>query len=384
MLQHLLLFSLYSGISIVMFLVLLLSKSWKKEKSKKILALILVSFLLFFLSYLSLQVQIFKSFFIWPLGIIVNFLLGPLLYFYIQLIYQADLSLERKDYVHFFPFVFALITFWIPTLIGLHTSTTFMDDYFPVLLAIPLIGMLSLAYYIYLSFGLLKRYKSLVKNNYSSLSEVDLRWLMIWIKGIFIFFILDLASGGLIMLSRTYLIMENIIFINLFYLVGLIWYIGYYGINQTNVFLMENINATSTEKEEEKTITKANTSLLNDPKEIEDLKQKLQQAFEVDELYKEETITLREVAKRIDTTDKKLSELINTELQSNFYEYVNGFRVEAFKQRVQKGDAKDLTLLAIAYESGFNSKATFNRIFKQYTGLTPSQYKKEIKRSLDS
>ena len=147
---------------------------------------------------------------------------------------------------------------------------------------------------------------------------------------------------------------------------------------------MENINATSTEKEEEKTITKANTSLLNDPKEIEDLKQKLQQAFEVDELYKEETITLREVAKRIDTTDKKLSELINTELQSNFYEYVNGFRVEAFKQRVQKGDAKDLTLLAIAYESGFNSKATFNRIFKQYTGLTPSQYKKEIKRSLDS
>jgi AraC-like DNA-binding protein len=63
---------------------------------------------------------------------------------------------------------------------------------------------------------------------------------------------------------------------------------------------------------------------------------------------------------------------------TNFYEYINGFRVATFKQKVQNGDAQQFTLLALAYESGFNSKASFNRIFKKQTGLTPSQFKKQV------
>ena len=55
-------------------------------------------------------------------------------------------------------------------------------------------------------------------------------------------------------------------------------------------------------------------------------------------------------------------------------------KIYHFKSRVEKGDAESLTLLAIAYESGFNSKATFNRIFKQQEGITPFQFKKNIEK----
>lgn len=81
-------------------------------------------------------------------------------------------------------------------------------------------------------------------------------------------------------------------------------------------------------------------------------------------------------------TDKKLSEFLIRELHTSFYDYINRYKVNAFKERVKKG-ARHLKLMAIAYESGFHSKATFNRIFKRHTGYTPSQYRPMIEESSD-
>lgn len=122
----------------------------------------------------------------------------------------------------------------------------------------------------------------------------------------------------------------------------------------------------------------ANLKIFKDETEIEQLKQKLHQVMIEQKLYKEETLSLASVAQKMNTTERKLSELFNKELTTNFYEYINTCKIEAFKQQVENGDAQHLTLLAIAYESGFHSKATFNRIFKKHTGLTPSEFKKQI------
>lgn len=119
-------------------------------------------------------------------------------------------------------------------------------------------------------------------------------------------------------------------------------------------------------------------SIFKDQEEIDQLKQKLREVVVIQELYKEEVMSLAIIAQKMETTERKLSELFSKELDTNFYEYMNNFKIELFKQRVEKGDANHLTLLAIAYESGFHSKATFNRIFKKYTGLTPSEFKKQV------
>jgi AraC-like DNA-binding protein len=73
-------------------------------------------------------------------------------------------------------------------------------------------------------------------------------------------------------------------------------------------------------------------------------------------------------------TRAQLSEIINTEFKKNFNDFVNGYRVKAFKTMLKNGKHKQLSLLGVAFECGFNSKATFNRVFKKLTNLSPTQY----------
>ncbi|WP_340199800.1 helix-turn-helix domain-containing protein [Ascidiimonas sp. W6] len=95
--------------------------------------------------------------------------------------------------------------------------------------------------------------------------------------------------------------------------------------------------------------------------------------------YLNPDLKLHDLAGLMNTSSHVLSTLINTELKVNFFEFVNQYRVEEFKNRVASGDNKRLTLLAIAFDVGFNSKATFNRIFKKNTGMSPSEYLKQLK-----
>ncbi|OJJ23747.1 hypothetical protein BKI52_05200 [marine bacterium AO1-C] len=138
------------------------------------------------------------------------------------------------------------------------------------------------------------------------------------------------------------------------------------------------IKALSIESEQSLATKKSTKSTFKDSNEIEELKLKLYQVVIKQQLYKDENLSLSEVAKKMKISDKSLSELFNKELQTNFYEYINNCRVDAFKKKVEDGEAAHLTLMAIAYDSGFRSKSSFNRIFKQQTGLTPSQFKKKV------
>ncbi|HAS44308.1 MAG TPA: hypothetical protein DCS93_27775 [Microscillaceae bacterium] len=154
-------------------------------------------------------------------------------------------------------------------------------------------------------------------------------------------------------------------------------------LKKTNEALQKTLR--ELQAKEDRLISKAKKptrSIFKDKAEIEYLKQKLSDVIIRQELYKDEDISLAKVAQKMETTDRKLSELMNKELNTNFYDYLNGCRVNVFKERVVKGDARRITLLAIAYESGFQSKATFNRIFKKQTGLTPSQFKKKVDNTL--
>ena len=69
-----------------------------------------------------------------------------------------------------------------------------------------------------------------------------------------------------------------------------------------------------------------------------------------------------------------LSRLINENFKVNFNDFINGYRVEFVKRKIQLGEAQNKTLLSLAFESGFNSKATFNRAFKKHTGSTPKDF----------
>ena len=101
--------------------------------------------------------------------------------------------------------------------------------------------------------------------------------------------------------------------------------------------------------------------------------------MESEKPYLNPSLTLAELASKIDLHPNDLSQIINKEEGMNFNDYINSHRVEAVKSSIQSGRADQFTLLTIAYESGFNSKATFNRTFKKFTSQSPSQFLKSIK-----
>ena len=95
-----------------------------------------------------------------------------------------------------------------------------------------------------------------------------------------------------------------------------------------------------------------------------------------DKPYLNPDLTIQDLSDTLDISRHHITQVINEQLKKNFYMFVNEFRVEEAKQRMADQHNDHLTMLAIAYDSGFNSKSGFNSIFKRVTGLTPSQYRK--------
>jgi AraC-like DNA-binding protein/lipoprotein NlpI len=112
-----------------------------------------------------------------------------------------------------------------------------------------------------------------------------------------------------------------------------------------------------------------------DPETLATLEQ-LKQLMDEEEIYLNPSLSLRELAQSLQIHPNKLSWLINENLSKNFNEYINSWRLTAFQQKALDPENSNITLLGLAYESGFNSKSVFNEFFKRSTGLTPRAWLK--------
>ncbi|MBN9297537.1 MAG: helix-turn-helix transcriptional regulator [Filimonas sp.] len=106
---------------------------------------------------------------------------------------------------------------------------------------------------------------------------------------------------------------------------------------------------------------------------MEDWKQKLITLIETKRPYLEPELTLTDLARQLDTNASMLSRIINDGTGRNFNEFINYYRVQEVVKKMYAGEHQVQTLLAIAFDCGFNSKATFNRSFKKITGKTPRE-----------
>jgi len=103
-------------------------------------------------------------------------------------------------------------------------------------------------------------------------------------------------------------------------------------------------------------------------------KEKISRLIETEQLYEQAELTLFDVARRLNTNVSFLSKVINRSFQSNFNDLINGYRIKRFIYFLQQGEHKQQTLIALAYDCGFNSKTTFNRAFRKFSGISPQQY----------
>jgi len=143
---------------------------------------------------------------------------------------------------------------------------------------------------------------------------------------------------------------------------------GFFGIKQIAVY-PEKQTVKVEDKEKKKYLK---SGLKKDVSE--ELYQKLTQLMQKKKPYIKNDLLINDLATEFDVHPNYLSQVINEKEGRNFYEFVNHYRLEEFKRLITIPKNRQLTLLSLAFECGFNSKSSFNRYFKKSTGQTPSQY----------
>lgn len=111
--------------------------------------------------------------------------------------------------------------------------------------------------------------------------------------------------------------------------------------------------------------------------DLEELNSKLESVILIDKVFLDPNLTVKKLAKEIDSNEKYMSYLINKIYNKNFSNFINEHRIDFAKKILMDKEYKQYTIEAIGGLSGFNSKSGFNTLFKKYTGVTPSQFKKE-------
>ncbi len=120
-----------------------------------------------------------------------------------------------------------------------------------------------------------------------------------------------------------------------------------------------------------------NSSLSKEKRSI--YKQKILQAIEEEKVYLNHDLTQASFAKQLGLSSHHLSEVLSLEFDTNFYQLINSYRIKEAKN-ILASSTNNTKILAVAYDAGFKSKTTFNRVFKEQTGATPSEYKKKMKK----
>ena len=369
-------FILTAGITITFILLFLIFKQGNKQLPQLILILFFAILLLIsvnlYAAIHNLKVIFYISYI--PHDI-ARWILGPLLFLYIKSLFLKKEKLIRGSILHFIPALLHLILISIPSLVS-NINEQPVPGYLKIYYNYSSVGAnLSNAYtlfYLVVSYKLLSKYMKGIKSNYANLGKNNVSWINHLLISGSIVIGFDLIMNGYQSIFGRF-VMHSEIF-TLIAMILFIAYLGYYGIHQPKIllpgFLLEKSHLTSSKKE------KKTSSSINDA-QFSQLKKRLEEILNNEKPYLDSELTLIKLAEFIPTTDKKLSALLNQHMHISFYDIINKYRVEAVKEKITSSKAyKNYTLLGIGYECGFSSKASFNRIFKKETGLSPSEYKK--------
>jgi AraC-like DNA-binding protein len=115
-----------------------------------------------------------------------------------------------------------------------------------------------------------------------------------------------------------------------------------------------------------------------DPEKADEIMKKVSYLFDVEKIYRQENINVQLLSEKLSIPSYQLSWVINKKMNTTFSELVNSCRIEEVKKRLTSHLDADKTILEIAFDSGFNTKTSFNRVFKKLTNKTPSQYRKQF------
>jgi len=357
------------------FLVLLLQK-----KPKLLHDRILIYWLLY-LGGLTATYAFFKDSFsampIFSNGIIALFLLhGPFLYLYVSSLTFDHNRFKTKNFIHFVPFLAFILYLFIASLFPVYSAGIRVDHVSenvaePPLLFLFFLVITALSGPVYFILAQ-KQFKKMKESNLNfSSKDIEVDWFgklipifgIIWtaliviavIHHVFHLFSIDFCINGLMLSLSAFIIL-----------------IGYFGLKQEGVFINYNNEVLI-----DPTLDNRTTSFKPQLKDAELNKcyNLIDSYFIKERPYLEPDLTLPKLAENLNVPHHHLSQVINEIYGQNFFDFINKYRVEEVKAKIVDPKFQKYSILGIALESGFNSKSAFNRVFKKFTGTTPSEYR---------
>ena len=320
------------------------------------------------------------------------FLLGPVIFFYVQSLLNPNFKLNKQNFLHLLPgilyIIYSIVIVVTDKLILKRyyfladTTDREFDSWYQYA------GFFSMLFYFGLSLRYYLKFQKLMPQLVSFSDNLVFKWIKTFLMAFLVMLILQVA---------TYIF--GICFPNTQTYIGSWWYFFFFSIIMYYIAITGYANSKKTTIPFSFDLFQSNKVFLlpmHENEKVEEIdfeeiekskpikediqlwKNKIVDLFETKMLFKNPDLTLTDLAKNLDTNVAIISRTINQGFQLNFNDFINQYRVETVKKAFEKGEHKKSTLLGIAFDCGFNSKATFNRAFKKNTGLSPKEYLEKV------
>lgn len=324
--------------------------------------------------------QIIGAYFLWiPYSYLLS--LGPLIYFYTRILTTSNFQFSLKHSLHFLPATAEVLLQLLLIIEGISSNRQFYDNtYFIVFKIIQILfTCTSLLVYANKSMILIKSHEKSLIDNFSNYKNITLLWLYRLIKYMRILWFFWLSFEMTFIIFWRFQLHAIPVYLLLYVLLIIATYstywIGIEGLKKTES-LPEN------EDFKNHDVMAPNSYSNLGSQEISSIIEKLQRLMTEEKMFLHETLSLKTLSNRIHVEPNLISFVLNSKLNKPFYDFVNEYRIEEVKEKMKDPKYAHFKLVELAYESGFNSKATFNRVFKKLEGLTPTAYRNEMTASL--
>jgi AraC-like DNA-binding protein len=372
------------GILQGLIIAILIWKNKPKSKSKLFLSLVLITFVLLSAKMLLLTTKLNHHPYIRYFPRSFELLIQPLIWLYISSLVIVEFKFEKKYWLHFIPFalffgysIFVYFaTFGIQGMVNqdllanslYYNKVKKFEDFLSIASSI-----------VYWVLGCIKliRYRKWLNEQTSNTDFPTYSW----VKNI------SILMGLLILILSIDILVDSFLGFKIhliahwklffIYIAGVVYYMGFkgYTIPDGSAYLSQlAIQQQNSTANFSNTIHKINSKEPLSADQLLDIEQKILEALNGSKIYLDPELSLQKMAMELQTSEINLSAVINNKLQKTFRTLINEHRVEAVKQKLIDPRSSNLSILGIAYQCGFNSEASFYRIFKLTTGLSPKAY----------
>ena len=281
------------------------------------------------------------------------------MYYYVRALTLQHFSFQWKDLFHAVPFAVLVIAF---------SALAFVPQRGEIMgalnMILPWLFILQMGAYFFSIGRLLQHHRKNIKENFSSVEKINLNWMSLLTAGQAVIwpvaFYIEMTGGDSHAWNVVWLMVS-----------ALMYAMGYFGLRQPEIFTGKFSEERTASEPARKKYEKSTLSA-EDSSEIVG---RLHELIGSEKLYLNSALSLPDLAKRLAVSTHHLSQILNESIGVNFYEYVNGKRVEEAKQMLKDPKLNHLSIAGIGFEAGFNSLSAFNAVFKKHTGSTPSAFR---------